>query len=96
MNDRVSQIAPTLEKDLNHYLGLRYTILITAEEDSWGASIVELPGCIAGGETIEETLATLTEAKEAWILSCLEDGDIVPEPMEHPRKILTQMRSLNR
>ena len=44
------------------------------------ASIPELPGCMAHGETKEEALKEIDIAKDLWIKTALEDGQIVPEP----------------
>jgi predicted RNase H-like HicB family nuclease len=79
---------PIDPEQLARYMNMRYTILITPEEDGWGARIVELPGCVAGGDTIEETLAMLAEAKEAWIGGSLKSGDPVPEPLEDGSEVL--------
>ena len=44
------------------------------------ASIPELPGCMAHGETREKAMKELEIAKELWIESALEDGKSIPEP----------------
>lgn len=33
------------------------------------ADVPALPGCVAGGETLEEVLANLKEAAEGWLLA---------------------------
>jgi predicted RNase H-like HicB family nuclease len=33
------------------------------------ADVPALPGCVAGGDTIEEVLANLREAAEGWLLA---------------------------
>jgi len=33
------------------------------------ADIPSLPGCVAGGETLDEVLANLREAAEGWLLA---------------------------
>jgi antitoxin HicB len=79
---------PTSEKTLADYLQMRYTILLIPEEDGWGALIAELRGCVGAGDTIEEALAMLAEAKEAWIGGSLKSGDPVPEPLADGSEIL--------
>lgn len=71
-------------KDLNYYLKLNYEIKIrklTDEEGGgWFAEIPLLPGCISDGETPEDTIFNLNDAKKCWIEACLELGRPVPEP----------------
>ena len=40
----------------------------------------ELPGCFTAGETEAEALANLREAMTAWVMTALDDGDLIPEP----------------
>lgn len=70
----------TLTKDLEYYLSLRYSIILTPEEDGWGAIIPDLPGCVGGGDTIEEALDMLEDAKRGWLTSALAHQDSIPEP----------------
>ena len=44
------------------------------------AEVPELPGCMADGETLEETLAMVQEVMQLWIETAQEDGDSIPEP----------------
>lgn len=44
------------------------------------ASVPELQGCMAHGETKEEALKEIEIAKELWIETALEDGLPIPEP----------------
>ncbi len=44
------------------------------------ASIPELKGCMAHGETKEQALKEIETAKELWIETALEDGMEIPEP----------------
>ncbi|OPY59184.1 MAG: HicB family protein [Pelotomaculum sp. PtaU1.Bin035] len=71
-------------KDLNYYLNLNYEIKIrklTEEEGGgWLAEIPILPGCKSDGETPEETIANLTDAKKCWIEAGMELGRLIPEP----------------
>ncbi|PTX14857.1 Predicted nuclease of the RNAse H fold, HicB family [Halanaerobium congolense] len=47
---------------------------------SWGAKIPELPGCGAGGDTKEEALANLEDAKTAWISFAYDEKRKIPKP----------------
>ena len=62
-----------------------YLVAIQRDESTEGQPLFvalhpELPNCFAQGETIEEALAELSEAREEYIASLLEDGLEVPEP----------------
>lgn len=67
-------------KDLEYYLRLRYQVILTPEEDGWGASIPDLPGCVGGGDTMAEALEMLEDAKRGWLMSSLAHGDKIPAP----------------
>jgi len=72
-------------KDLNYYLDINYEIKIrrlTEEEgDGWLAKIPIRPGCMSDGETIEEAIANLADAKKCWIETSLELERPIPEPI---------------
>lgn len=70
------------EKDLNYYLLLPYSILLTpdTEDGGWLAEIPDLPGCMTFGDTKEEALEMIEDAKITWIEGSLEAGDPIPEP----------------
>lgn len=69
-------------KDLNYYMGLPYRIEIVREQEEGGYVLhcPELPGCITCGETVQEGLEMLEDAKKCWFTACLEDGVPIPEP----------------
>lgn len=68
-------------RDIQYYLSLPYKIeLYPATEGGYVVSIPELPGCISQGETLEEALQMISDAKEAWLETALEDGMAIPEP----------------
>ena len=48
--------------------------------NNYGASVPDLPGCVATAETREETLKLIREGIEIHIELMLEDGDPVPQP----------------
>lgn len=72
-------------KDLNYYLSLNHEIKIrklTEEEGGgWLAEITTLPGCKSDGETPEEAIVNLADAKRCWIEAGLELGRSIPEPI---------------
>lgn len=67
-------------KSTTHYIGLRYRIILTPEDDGWGAVIDELPGCVGGGDTIQEAITMLEDAKLGWFQSALDHNDPIPGP----------------
>ena len=50
-----------------YYLSLKYLISIYLEEIGYTVMICDLPGCITQGETLEECVVNIEEARELWI-----------------------------
>lgn len=68
-------------RDFDYYLSLPYKIELRPSSDGgFGVSIPDLSGCISQGETVEEALEMISDAKAAWIEVALEDGMEIPEP----------------
>lgn len=59
---------------------MRYTVVLEQGEDSYGAYVPDLPGCVAAAETRDEALALIREAIESHIELLREDGLPAPEP----------------
>ncbi len=60
---------------------LRYLVQIDKDTDSdWGASVPDLPGCVATGRTIDITLRRIQGAIEAHLRGMKEDGLRPPRP----------------
>ncbi len=59
---------------------MQYTVIIEKGESSYGAFVPDLPGCIAAGDTKEETLQLIKEAIEFHLEGLKEDGKTIPEP----------------
>jgi antitoxin HicB len=74
-----------MTKNLNYYLELKYPLIISEGiengEPYFEAEIPELSGCGSFGETIEQALERLREAKELWIKARLKRGLPIPEPI---------------
>jgi antitoxin HicB len=79
----------TQQKDLQYYLSLPYPVLLIPDppDNTWYAKIPLLPGCMSDGETVEEALKNLSEAKQMWLEVALEDGMSISEPQ--PEKTLS-------
>ena len=69
-------------RDLNHYLGLQYTIEIMPDEDFYFARVLELPGCLTYADTLEKLSPRIEEAIRDWIEASLEDGEDIPETLQ--------------
>jgi predicted RNase H-like HicB family nuclease len=63
-------------------VSLKYEIIIywSNVDGHFIAEVPELPGCMADGETLEETLSMVQEIMQEWIDTATEDGDPIPEP----------------
>ncbi|HEY77169.1 MAG TPA: type II toxin-antitoxin system HicB family antitoxin [Thermoflexia bacterium] len=70
-----------MDKNLEYYLSLPYTIeLIREPEGGWFVRVRELPGCMSVGDTPDEAVEMIQDAMCLWIQTALEDGDPIPEP----------------
>ncbi len=79
----MSNIIPTVTKDLDYYMSLPYSILLIppdGDETTWVAKIPELRGCSTYAESREEVLEMIEDAKHTWLEISLEHGDPIPEP----------------
>jgi predicted RNase H-like HicB family nuclease len=71
-----------MPKSLQEYLKEPYArILIPDEQGGYSAEILEFPGCVAEGETADETIQALERAAESWIQAALDQGQNIPEPL---------------
>lgn len=59
---------------------MRYAVVVEPSENGFGAYVPDLPGCVAVGDTMEETLALIREAIELHLEGMRADGDPVPAP----------------
>jgi antitoxin HicB len=70
------------KNNLNYYLQLPYTVVLKSEEaGGFFVEIEELPGCMSQGDTAEEALRTIQEAKQLWIETALENNIEIPIPL---------------
>jgi len=89
------------QSSLEYYLKLQYPITIYPDiEGGYVAQIKDLPGCLTQGETIEETMININEARELWIETAYEAGDNIPLPStddSYSGKLMLRMpKSLHR
>ena len=69
-------------KTVDYYMSLPYKIELypDVEEGGYAVACPELPGCLSCGDTIEECIKGIEDAKFAWISASIEDGYPIPEP----------------
>ena len=72
-------------KNVEYYAGLSYQEDVSLEDCTDGtrcyfARVVELPGCESHGDTPQEALRNLQEAKRLFIATLLENGVRPAEP----------------
>ncbi|MBW4539097.1 MAG: type II toxin-antitoxin system HicB family antitoxin [Myxacorys chilensis ATA2-1-KO14] len=66
---------------LEDYINLNYAITLYPESDGgYTVMIKDLPGCISQGETLEEAISNIQDAKEAWLETAFEFHDEIPLP----------------
>lgn len=75
--------AKKVKAKIEEYLKKPYKIeIIPDPEGGFVAQISELPGCITQGETLEEVMEMIEDAKRAWIEAAIENNIPIPEPFE--------------
>jgi predicted RNase H-like HicB family nuclease len=66
-------------------------IFYSEEDEGYIADIPDLDACAAFGETAEEALREVEEAKAAWLETARNEGRPIPPPRYRP--IIYQYRS---
>lgn len=59
---------------------MRFAIVVEKAGNNYSAYVPDLPGCVATGQTVEETEREIREAVEFHIEGLIEDGLPVPQP----------------
>lgn len=73
-------------KKAKELLGLKYPVqLLECEEGGYYVKVPDLPGCQSQGESIEEALANIEEARRLWIEGAVDSGIEVPLPEQEQR-----------
>ena len=70
------------QRPLEHYLASPYSRIVIPDVESgtFSARIMEFPGCVAQGSTLDEAYANLEAVARSWIEAALEVGQNIPEP----------------
>lgn len=58
----------------------KYLIVIEKSETGFSAYSPDVLGCIATGETLDQTIANMKSALEFHLQGLLEDGEEIPKP----------------
>jgi predicted RNase H-like HicB family nuclease len=62
---------------------MQYLVRINKDRDSdWGASVPDLPGCVATGKTIDMALRRIEKAIHLHLRGLQQDGVNAPPPRE--------------
>ena len=59
---------------------MKYLVVIEKAESNFSAYLPDLPGCVATGNTPEETIHRIAKAVDMHIKGLEEDGLPIPEP----------------
>ncbi|HLE62823.1 MAG TPA: type II toxin-antitoxin system HicB family antitoxin [Pyrinomonadaceae bacterium] len=59
---------------------MKYAVIVEEGENSFGAHVPDLPGCVAVADTREAVLELIQEAIEFHIEGLRQDGHPIPEP----------------
>ncbi|HEX6460022.1 MAG TPA: type II toxin-antitoxin system HicB family antitoxin [Thermoleophilaceae bacterium] len=72
----------------SRYLELPYKIVLMRDKRKgsrpWLATVEELPGCEARGDSPEEATHALRDEMAAWMAGALEEGRSIPRPRNAP------------
>jgi predicted RNase H-like HicB family nuclease len=60
---------------------MKYTVLLEKGPKSWGATVPDLPGCVAVADTQQEVLSLISEAIELHIAALKDEGVDIPPPV---------------
>jgi len=83
-----------MEKSLAYFKSLTYPAEVVREEDGTVVAFhSDLVGCVAQGDTADEALANLDEARAAWLEVRFAEGLPIPEPLDenYSGKVLVRM-----
>ncbi|HEX7705783.1 MAG TPA: type II toxin-antitoxin system HicB family antitoxin [Thermoanaerobaculia bacterium] len=61
-------------------MSTEYVVILEQGESSVGAYVPDLPGCVAVGESRDETMQLIREAIELHLESLRENGEPIPAP----------------
>jgi predicted RNase H-like HicB family nuclease len=59
---------------------MRYAVVIEKAKRNFSAYLPDVPGCVATGRTVQQTLDRLREALAMHFDGMQEDGEPIPDP----------------
>ena len=59
---------------------MQYVVIFEKGENSYGAYVPDLPGCVAAAKTLDEVQVLIAEAIEFHIEGLREQGAVIPPP----------------
>ena len=59
---------------------MRYAVVIEQSETGFSAFVLDVPGCVATGSTVEETKVAIREALEFHLDDMRQDDTPIPQP----------------
>ncbi|MFO1503555.1 MAG: type II toxin-antitoxin system HicB family antitoxin [Steroidobacteraceae bacterium] len=59
---------------------MRYAVVIERSETGFSAFVLDVPGCVATGSTVEEAKAAIREALEFHLDDMRQDDMPIPQP----------------
>ena len=65
-----------------------YLVIYERAGENYSAYAPDLPGCVAAGDTLEETERLMREAIELYIVSLRETRQPVPEPTTTAKPVM--------
>jgi len=70
-----------MKKDLSYYMNLPYKVCLNPDPaGGFAVELLDLPGCISQGETVENAYEMIQDAKLCWLETALHDGFEILEP----------------
>ncbi len=60
----------------------RVLVGLSKEGNTWGATALDYPGCVAVGDSAAEVKAMIAKALEMHIRGMIEDGEELPEDVD--------------
>lgn len=62
------------------FISMRYAIVVEKARNNYSTYVLDLPGCVAPGSTVEETEREIRTAIELHIEGMMEGGLPIPQP----------------
>lgn len=64
-----------------------YVVIFEKAGNNYSAYVPDLPGCIAAGDTVEETESLIKEAIDLYIETLKQDNQPIPEPSTQAKPV---------